>query len=209
MPNDNNVFTVDASNNSPEKNKPNPFDPKSLRIAPGSALSNMSIKKNTTIIPVKKPSREMYVRTSPNPEHTIDLLILELKDENEVYVVKPELQELLENEVTISVKTLVVTKTRQSIIILWPLKSPTSTGRACNWAISNWDAATKAKNKWTRMIANQNLGAYEIYTAESSVIPEPTWEDLPSMQEMLEIAFKGKFIDSYDHPVLKKLRGEI
>jgi hypothetical protein len=54
-----------------------------------------------------------------------------------------------------------------------------------------------------------SIGAYEVYTAESGSIPEPTWDDLPTMQEMLEIAFRDKFIDTYDHPVLKKLRGEI
>lgn len=208
MLSDNNVSSVEASNNTQEKLKPNPFDPESLRIATGGG-ENLSIKKVITTIPVKKPSREMYVRTSPKSEHTIDLLLLELKDESEVYVVSPALHEALMGEATVSVKTLVVTKTRQSIIILWPLKSPSGNGRTDHWSASAWQAAARAKHKWTRMVANMSLGAYDIYTAEKSVIPEPTWDDLPTMQEMLEIAFRGKFIDSYDHPVLKKLRGEI
>ena len=28
------------------------------------------------------------------------------------------------------------------------------------------------------------------------------------MRELLRVAFKGRLIDSLDHPVLKKLRGE-
>ena len=208
MSNNNNVSSADGAENSLEKNKPNPFDPESLRIAAGGS-ANLSIKKLITTVPVKKPSREMYVRTSPKSDHTIDLLLLELKDESEVYVVSPALQESLIGEATVSVKTLVVTKTRQSIIILWPLKSPNANGRTDHWSASAWQAAAKAKKKWMRMVANMSLGAYDIYTSESSVIPEPTWDDLPPMQEMLEVAFRGKFIDSYDHPVLQKLRGEI
>jgi len=208
MSSDNIIFSDDDSNNSQENKKPNPFDPESLRIAPG-GNGDIPIKKLITTIPVKKPSREMFVRTSPKKEHTIDLLLLELKDESEVYVVSPKLHDALMGEATVSVKTLVVTKTRQSIIILWTLKSPNGNGRTDNWSASAWQAAAKAKTKWTRMVANMSLGAYDIYTAQSSGIPEPTWDDLPTMQEMLEIAFRGKFIDSYDHPVLKKLRGEI
>ena len=34
------------------------------------------------------------------------------------------------------------------------------------------------------------------------------YTDLP-MKEILRIAFKGKYIDSMDHPVLRKLRGEV
>lgn len=208
MRSDNNVSSADALNNPPEKIKPNPFDPNSLRIAPGSS-SNMLIKKITTTIPVKKPSREMFFRTSPIKDHTIDLLLLELKEDSEIYVVNPHLQDVLMGEATVSVKTIIVTKTRQSNILLWPLKSPNLNVRVDHWSSAAWQAAAKGKTNWTRLVANMSIGAYEVYTAESGSIPEPTWDDLPTMQEMLEIAFRDKFIDTYDHPVLKKLRGEI
>ena len=52
-----------------------------------------------------------------------------------------------------------------------------------------------------------SLGAYEIYVA-TGITAEPEFPDLP-MKEILRIAFKGKYIDSIDHPVLRKLRGEV
>lgn len=52
-----------------------------------------------------------------------------------------------------------------------------------------------------------SLGAYEIYQATGD-FPEPTWPEA-TFQEILEIAFKGKFIRSMDHPVVKRLRGAI
>ena len=30
-----------------------------------------------------------------------------------------------------------------------------------------------------------------------------------SLGELLKIAFKSRYIDSFDHPVLKRLRGEV
>lgn len=208
MRSDNNVSSADSSNNPPEKIKPNPFDPNSLRIAPGFS-SNFSVTKITTTIPVRKPTREEFFRTSPVSDHTIDLLLLELKSELGFYVISPELQDDLLGEATVCVRTLIVTKTRQSDIFLWPLRSPNSMGRTDNWSASAWQAAIKAKSKWTRITANMHIGANDVFVAKNDVIPEPTWDSLPSMQEILEIAFRGKFIDSYNHPVLKKLRGEI
>jgi len=55
--------------------------------------------------------------------------------------------------------------------------------------------------------ANMSTGAYDIDEAHGK-LGEPEWPEL-SMGELLKIAFKDRYIDSYDHPVLKRLRGEI
>jgi len=53
------------------------------------------------------------------------------------------------------------------------------------------------------------LGAYEIDVSDNPT-PEndPVWPDL-SFSEMLRIAFlkTGCFVDNFDHPVIKTLRG--
>jgi hypothetical protein len=38
--------------------------------------------------------------------------------------------------------------------------------------------------------------------------PEPKWPET-TLEQLLEIAFKGRVIDTMDHPVLRRLRGEI
>ena len=51
------------------------------------------------------------------------------------------------------------------------------------------------------------LGAYRIFQATGE-LPDPEWPE-QGMRDLLEIAFKGgKLIESIDHPVLKRLRGE-
>ena len=64
-----------------------------------------------------------------------------------------------------------------------------------------------ARGRWIRLVPNMSLGAYEIYEA-SGEIPEPEWPEL-SLQEILQIAFKGRYITQDDHPVIRHLRGEL
>jgi hypothetical protein len=52
-----------------------------------------------------------------------------------------------------------------------------------------------------------SLGAYEVYEAVAN-LPEPEWPEL-DFQEIMEIACKDRFIKSLDHPVIKRIRGEI
>jgi len=51
------------------------------------------------------------------------------------------------------------------------------------------------------------LGAYEYHVARN-ILDEPKWPD-KSMGELCRIAFSGRIIDSFDHDVLKELRGEV
>ena len=50
------------------------------------------------------------------------------------------------------------------------------------------------------------LGAYAMYEA-SSTIPDPIWPTA-TLKELLKIGFKDRLVDSLDHAVIKRLRGE-
>ena len=50
------------------------------------------------------------------------------------------------------------------------------------------------------------LGAYAMYEA-SSTIPDPIWP-AETLTQLLEIGFRNRLVDSLDHPVIKRLRGE-
>jgi len=59
--------------------------------------------------------------------------------------------------------------------------------------------------KWVRMKANRDLGAYEIFEAES-VMAEPVWPEL-SFQQLIKTAFRDRIIADINHPVIRRLRG--
>ena len=57
------------------------------------------------------------------------------------------------------------------------------------------------------MAANMSLGAYDVFEA-SGKLPEPEWPDMP-FRKILEVAFKGRYIESIEHPALRRLQGEL
>jgi hypothetical protein len=80
-------------------------------------------------------------------------------------------------------------------------------GKVDAWSQSSAEAAKLAREGWVRCAANMSLGAYEVHQAIGD-IPEPEWPDVP-LCGLLRIAFRDRFIDTLDHPVLRKLRGEV
>jgi hypothetical protein len=74
------------------------------------------------------------------------------------------------------------------------------------WHQSAAEAAERAMTCWVRVTANRSLGAYEIFEATGN-LPEPVWPE-HSFPEILKIAFRGRVVDSPDHPLVLKLQGQ-
>ena len=68
-------------------------------------------------------------------------------------------------------------------------------------------AAELAKKKWVKVVSNMSLGGYEVYEATGE-LPDPEWPDL-SFEKIMEVAFKDRYITGMDHPVIRRLNGEI
>jgi hypothetical protein len=168
-------------------------------------FSTCGVKKQLTTIPVRKPAKEWFVRI--HPEMRIETAVLELKEDREVYLIQRELWPELASESTFGPRALFVAMNRQNVLFVWPVRMPRPDGRIDEWNRSALEAATLAENKWVRVASNISLGAYEVFTATAD-FPDPEWPKL-SLGEILRIAFKGRVIDSLDHLVLQKLRGEV
>jgi hypothetical protein len=65
--------------------------------------------------------------------------------------------------------------------------------QACSWNL-------------VQVLRAETPGAYEVFQATGS-LGDPEWS-VPPSNELLRIAFKDHFINTPDHPVLKRLRGE-
>jgi len=183
---------------------PDPFNPESLRISQDFAAA-AGVKQVLTTIPVRKPNRQDFVRVHPGENYQLTTVVIELKDDRESYLVTPDLRDELIGEV-IPV-TLFLAVNRQGVLFFWPCKLPDPSGRINAWHESALEAAHLARDGWIRVTADMSLGAYRIFQATGE-LPGPEWPE-ETLGELLKIAFKGgKLIDSVDHPVLKRLRGE-
>jgi hypothetical protein len=185
--------------------KPDPFDVSRLRLSQD-FMAAAGVKKLLTTVPVKKPSKEWFIRTHPSQEYHIDSCVIELKEDAEVYLVEPSLWNELCSESTFGPRALITAINRQGIVFLWPIRLPGPDGRLDNWSRSALEIANLATDKWVRVQSNMSLGAYEVYEA-AGTWPDPEW-NIPPLNELLRIAFKDRFVQSLDHPVIRRLRGE-
>ena len=186
-------------------NPPDPFDPKSLRLDQSFA-EMVGVKRLLTTVPVRKPSRQDFVRVHSDPAYRLSpAAIIELKEDREVYLVTPAMAPELPGEFTAA--ALFASVNRQGVLSLWPVKLPASDGKHNAWHRSAAEAAELAMKKWVRITANMSLGAYEVFEATGD-LPEPIWPDLP-FSEILKIAFRDHIIENADHPVVQRLRGAV
>jgi hypothetical protein len=185
---------------------PDPFDPAALRLSQDYA-AGLGVKKALLTIPVGKPDKAWFVRVRPGPEHRLETYVLELKEERETYLVAPALWPALAGESTLSPRVLFTAVNRQGGVFLWPVGLPGPDGKTNSWHQSALEAARLAEANWVRVQSNMSLRAYDVFEA-TALMSAPSWPE-QTLRELLKIAFKGRYIETADHPVLRKLRGEV
>jgi len=179
-----------------------PFDIASLRLSQ-SFTETAGVKKLLTTVPARRPSPQDFVRVHPAREYRENFAMIDLRDDREDYLVRPEILPELTGEVIF--KTVFAAINRQGVVFLWPVRLPAPDDRKTEWPRSAREAADMAMTKWVRLKANMSLGAYEITVAESAMA-DPIWPEL-SYQELVRIAYRDRMIAALDHPVIKRLRG--
>lgn len=180
------------------------FDLSTVRLAEDYA-STIGVKQVITTVPVRKPDRQVFVRTHPSPEYNLQTAVLEDKENGETYLVERPLWKDLVGEIV--PKLLITTISRQRVVSLWPIRLPGEDGRLDPWNESALLIAERAKKCWVRLVSNRALGAYEIVEAPAD-LGEPEWPDLP-FEELVQIAFRDRIIRDLDHAALRRLRGEL
>ena len=179
------------------------FSIESLRISQDFS-ADLGVKKALLTVPVRKPHKQEFIRVRPGGNHRLETTVLELKPENETYLVSPELRPALMAEIV--PKVLLTAISRQDVLFLWPVRLPDADGRIDSWNESALKVSRTAENEWVRLSANRPLGAYDAFVAQGN-LPDPEWPD-KSFNDLLELAFKERYIQDVDHPVIRALRGE-
>ena len=179
-----------------------PYDLSNLRLSQ-SFTETAGVKKLLTTVPVRKPHKQDFVRVHPSEAYRADVLMVELKEDREAYLVSRNMVDELATEAEpFSLYTAI---NRQGVVFLWPVRLPAPDGKVNEWHRSLREAAETAVGKWSRVRANMSLGAYESTVAES-VIADPVWPEA-SFQELIRIGFRDRVIDTATHAVVRRLRG--
>jgi hypothetical protein len=171
-------------------------------------VQSAGVKKLLTMVPVRKPNPQKFIRVHPSPNFRRDFAALQLKEEGEIFFLTPAVAEQMPGEC--HVVTLFTVITRQSVLTLWPCRVPVAEGRrhrANAWHQSAMDAALKAMSEWIRVQANMSLGGFEQIAPEHK-IPEPQWPDV-DYDTLLQIGIRSMLINSIEHPVIQELHGKV
>lgn len=177
-----------------------------MKLALPQDFQNMpGAKKLWTNIPVRKPNKTEFFRVLDDDHYTIQAAIIEIKEENETYLIAPEL--LVDLSDFIVPVQVVIAITRMGSIMVWPAKLPQE--RRNPWHDTALQAVELAHTKWICMRANMHAGCYEILEATGK-LPEPEFPTKElTFKKMLELAFRDFYVDSIDHPLVQRLSGQV
>jgi hypothetical protein len=164
------------------------------------------VRKALTEIAVRRPAADWFCRVHPDPSYRLTTSVLDLPSDKTVYLVVPALRSAPKIGSLLVDRLLVTAINRDGELFLWPVKLNRADGKENRWNSTAMEAVNMAVSEWTRMSSNPQ-GFYDKFPAEG-LIPDPIWSEL-SFSEILRLAFKDNLIDRLDHPVLKRLRGEV
>jgi hypothetical protein len=180
------------------------FDPKLYRLAQNVRQDEISgsTRKIQTIVPVRKPSKKLFVRVHPDPEFRADRMpTIEDETTGDIYLLAANLEFPVDIENKVDSLNLAAAITTDGSLFLWHYKESTN-----SWSDSARIAVREASRRWIRVIPDKSSNGY-ILEAPMVAPAEPVWPSL-SFTEILETAFGSRYIDSLRHPLIKKLRGD-
>jgi hypothetical protein len=159
-------------------------------------------RKHQTVIPVRKPSKKQFVRSHHSPEYRAYAMPT-ISDETtgEVYLLDADLNLPPDILNKIDLLNLVTSITADGSLFLWCYKDSTN-----SWSDSARIAVRAASQKWVRVIPDRSSNGYML---EYPVVAptEPNWPSM-SFTQILETAFGSRYIDTLQHSLVRKLRGD-
>jgi hypothetical protein len=97
----------------PAISAPDPFDPESLRLDEN-ADELIGVQRPLLTVPVRKPSREWFIRTHPDIAYRLHTRLCELREGgSEIYLVAPALWSELIEEPTIAERSALESETER------------------------------------------------------------------------------------------------
>jgi hypothetical protein len=165
--------------------------------------TDLKVKRIITKVPLRKPSRNVFFRVRPGEAWRMTTLLLEDPEANdEFYTVSRSLWDTLGPRGRYY--HLFVAINRQKTLFVLPVPVPDAR-KPNDWHLSLLDAVRMAETEWVRAEANMDVGMRDIHVAEGT-LSEPEWPEL-AFNEIIRLAFRGRHVNSLEHPLIQRLEG--
>lgn len=165
--------------------------------------TQVGVKKILVRVPVRKPTKQEFIRVHAEPEYRLDTAVIDVKDDREIFLLAPDMRDQLPGEwIPVRIFTAI---NRQGVVFLWPCRLPDPDTKTNPWHETALAAAESCMGIWTKVVADMDLGGYQTYQAQAD-LPDPEWPE-HTFNKLLRVGFGDRFIQDMDHPVVKRLLG--
>lgn len=173
----------------------------------GELVPQMEIRHEISSVAFRKPNSTEFIRTNGNPAFTSVYPILQLKDSiSDFWLIAPHLADEFPELVRYHRVYVCCNSTNKIFLCGVQLADP-RTGKRNKWHESLEYELSIANFSWIRLEADTSSSGYQ-HTISSST-KEPVFPERYSLDNLMDIAFRGRKITSIDHDVLRRLRGEL
>ena len=145
--------------------------------------------------------RNCWTHIHPGDDYSLGICVA--LDHCELYLVVPDMYEILKHHLGTGIAQTVVT-TQGELGIWWlPIRSPGKTTQS-SWNVSALEISSRHAGSCVRLHTVTGVSVYEAEVAEPDAAPAPEWPDTPLLSLLLQ-AFGRRVISSPDHPVAEAL----
>jgi hypothetical protein len=161
--------------------------------------------KKLTRLPLKKISadKQFYRLRNDKAYYAMNVRVLELKTlgSTTLYMIAPNLQlpAAIRKDVKLANIYTGMTATKEAFLLY-------VTRNSSSWYESAIEMMRLALNQWIKVVTNGAANGYDYFPAPHA-IADPDWSGLPSFNEMLALGFRGRVIESADHPAIRRSLG--
>jgi hypothetical protein len=172
-------------------------DLEALRIPPDEDDSD--VEEIPSTLAVRRPGKRAF-RTRPEEQYLFEAFILENTKEKVAYYVAPTLGKVLVDQAIENLKHVILALCigKSGKMFFWPIPAKG------NFRSSGLMAVGLARDAWIKAVGDLEQGGYQIFKMNHSEYGEPAWPAaMPSLKELLDLAFHDNVILTFDHPELK------
>ncbi|MBQ0721697.1 MAG: hypothetical protein KBT88_16165 [Gammaproteobacteria bacterium] len=160
------------------------------------------ITKQPKKVKVRKPSKQDFFRTHPDRKTWIHARVIELEATGEVFLIASKIEAQIRDQSRPVILVPVID--RYGLVSIWALKLPPEGCPPMGWHVSSMEAAELAQWNWVKM---QAVGKSYLNSVATGIEDDPEWPEPFNLEALIQEAFADRFIDSVNHPVVRRLRG--
>lgn len=158
----------------------------------------------------RNPKKNEYFRVRTDPEWR-ERIGTTVAPNGDTYLIgNPDVMEYLEQERLVSrVDVFTLLSKDSKDVFLSGIVIPDPDQKENSWNTSRRRAYAMAELYYIRIVADHKPGKYTI-TQALGEHPDPIWPDdqIPDMEEALNLVFEDRLIDTMEHSVIKALMGK-